>query len=104
MNYNKVNVISNELSNTKEFKPLGDLLIAENLTVNDLVRTVNKLLTDLQALNTELATYKGSVREAFMNLQHKFDMLSISIENNRTATDADLNNIKEAIKLLGGVL
>lgn len=104
MNFNKVNTITNELSNQKEYVPLGEIHINSETTVNDLLLIVLHLKDELNKTRENLATYKENTRAAFDKLQEKFETLSNTISVNNNYLKAEINNIKESIKLLGGVL
>lgn len=104
MNYNKVNVITNELSNTKEFRPVEELYVAKDVTIKNLYDRINALEKALSERDKELATYKTSIQEAFKLLQAKFDLVSDGISKTNDATNAEIANIKQSIQLLGGVL
>ena len=104
MNNNKVNVITNDLANTKNYVPIGNINITDDLTIDKLVTIVFNLSKELELVKQNLTTYKETVKEAISLLQAKFDDLSKAIETNKVSVTAEINNIKESIKLLGGVL
>lgn len=104
MNNNKINVITNELSNEKKYIPIGNVNITPDITVNDLIIMIGRLKEDLKKTNDNLATYKTSVTASLNKIQTNIDNISNAIEKSDTHLNAEIKNIKESIKLLGGVL
>ncbi len=104
MNNNKVLTIVKEPDNTTGYVPIEDIRITPSLTVGGLVENFYDVVNKVTVLSNELTTYKSNVKEAIALLQSKFDELSNAIEANKVSVTAELNNIKESIKLLGGVL
>lgn len=104
MNFNKVNVITNELSNTKDYIPVGEIKINPETDINTLLQMVVELQKNLIATNNSLATFKKEANQKITALQVENDKLLTLVQTNKNLTTAEIANIKESIKLLGGVL
>ena len=65
---------------------------------------VVELQKNLIATNNSLATFKKEANQKITALQVENDKLLALIQTNKNLTTAEIANIKESIKLLGGVL